>query len=113
MSYTLGLKVTDVSKMQDEKLGRPHKSQLHDTLCNPWYTKVFIPKQLSWYHLSQESQQTPVDFHVMVFWQDPHGYLGVLGPVFGSGAYEFASNIIAGYKSTSLPGFNLNLHISW
>ena len=53
----------------------------------------------------------PWRFHVTAFWQVPHGYLGVLGPVFGSGAYEFASNIIAGYKSTSLPGFNLNLHI--
>ena len=47
------------------------------------------------------------------FWQDPHGYLGALGPGFGSGAHEFASNITARYKSTSLPGFNLNLHISF
>jgi hypothetical protein len=51
--------------------------------------------------VSHESQHTPAVL------QEPQGYFIVLGPGFGSGAYEFANNMAQIYNNTSKSGFNL------
>ena len=97
----------DVSNIHDEKIGRPQRSQFQDTLCKPLYIMVFIPIQSLWYQVSHESQHTPTVFQVTALLQEPQGYLSVLGPGFGSGAYEFANNMAQRYNNTSNSGFNL------
>jgi hypothetical protein len=57
--------------------------------------------------VSHESQHTPAVFQVTALLQEPQGYLSVLGPGFGSGAYEFANNMAQRYNNTSKSGFNL------
>ena len=63
--------------------------------------------QSLWYQVSHESQHTPAVFQVTALLQEPQGYLGVLGPGFDSGAYEFANNMTQRYNNTSKSGFNL------
>ena len=75
-----------VSNRQLEKFGSPQVSHSQDTLCRPWYTSVFIPMQLLWYHVLQVSHHTAGMFHVTAFPQMTQWFLGVRGPGFGSGA---------------------------
>jgi hypothetical protein len=60
--------------------------------------------------VSHASQHTPAVFQVTALLQEPQGYLSVLGPGFGSGAYEFANNMAQRYNNTSKSGFNLYEH---
>jgi hypothetical protein len=64
----------------------------------PLYVMVVIPIQSLWYQVSHESQHTPAVFQVTALLQEPQGYLSVLGPGFGSGAYEFANSMAQRYS---------------
>jgi hypothetical protein len=97
--YLCAILKVDVLNIHDEKFGRPQRSQL----CKPLYVMVVIPIQSLWYQVSHESQHNPAVFQVTALLQEPQGYLSILGPGFGSGAYElYKQKCIITVKQTIL-----------